>query len=76
VNPFRDKHLILQHCPTPKVDDTADQFHEHIAGAAIALANGVTKKFPTLSSVPFGYVSRTGLYIPFRTKSLGSTFTS
>jgi len=24
---------------------TADQFHEHIAGAAIALANGVAKKF-------------------------------
>src|SRR5207237_1714902 len=36
VNPLQEQHDLAR---------TADQFHEHIAGAAIALANGVAKKF-------------------------------
>src|SRR5207245_2732469 len=36
VNFLQEKHDLAR---------TADQFHEHIAGAAIALANGVAKKF-------------------------------
>src|SRR5437762_956293 len=35
-NPLQEQHDLAR---------TADQFHEHIAGAAIALANGVAKKF-------------------------------